>query len=80
MRKNKPRRVFVAAEMPVRIPLGPTILIWLLLDRFRPSGWVWGAGGLMVVIMWVIWGIDAATRQNVSIDDLLRKNDDSNEG
>jgi hypothetical protein len=33
-----------------------------------------------VRIMWVIWGIDAATRQNVSIDDLLRKNDDSNEG
>lgn len=75
MPKNKPRRVFAVANMPARPPLGATLVLWLLLDRLQPPGWVWGATSCAVLFLWLVWGHDVATRHSVSIDDLLNKKD-----
>ena len=36
--------------LPPQLPLGLGIILWLLLDRLQPPGYVWG-------IAWTMYGI-----------------------
>lgn len=37
-------------DLPTRFPVLATVVLWLLLDRLSPPGWVLGAA-------WTLWGI-----------------------
>jgi hypothetical protein len=47
------KRISMANEAP-RLPLTFTVAWWLLLDRLQPPGWVWGASGVVIVLLWVM--------------------------
>lgn len=36
-----------------RIPWLTTAVWWLLMDRFDAPGWLWGATGVVIVVLWV---------------------------
>lgn len=65
------RLVLSMTNMPLRLPWQATILLWLLLDRLHAPGWVWGAVGFLLVIVWISWLIDVCTHRNVELDSLL---------
>ena len=41
---------FDAASLGTRLPIGGTIILWLLLDRLHAAGWVVG-------VVWTLWGL-----------------------
>lgn len=49
------KRVIAYDNIPFRLPIGGTATVWLLMDRFNPPGWVWGAMAVLVAIWWVVW-------------------------
>jgi hypothetical protein len=81
MRTKNPskRDVLAGHSLPMRNPLERTVLLFLLMMVTRPSTWVWFATFVAVCALWVVWIYDVNHRQNVSLDDLVHKND-SNEG
>ena len=48
------KKVIKYNNLPTRIPLWSTIVAYLLLDKFNAPGWVWGAFGLLSVIVWAL--------------------------
>ncbi len=46
-------KVVAYKNLPSRPPFLQGILFWLLLDRLKPPGWVWGAVGCLYGI-WVV--------------------------
>lgn len=48
------RRVIAFRCLPMRLPVGPTIVLWLLLDRLQVRGtWlglIWGLWGVVALI------------------------------
>lgn len=40
-------------QLPVRSPLSQTLVMWLLLDRLAPPGWVVGAVATIYTLAWV---------------------------
>lgn len=51
----KPRRVIDASCLPLRMPLLPSIVLWLLLDRLQAPGFVWGIVGTIMALLWISW-------------------------
>lgn len=56
--KNNPRRLHRAWLYAV---------IWLLLDRLQPPGWVWGVAGTLCVILAAIDLYDFFTAEDVEL-------------
>jgi hypothetical protein len=67
MPKPPPRRVISGRNLPSRIPLWSTLTVWLLLDRYQPPGWVWGAVGLFFLLIWAAWLHDSFTKVDVDL-------------
>jgi len=40
-------------NLPTRLPLGLTALVWLILDRLDVTDWVWGGIGALILILWI---------------------------
>ncbi len=57
-------------QLPVRLPLWPSITFFLLLDRCHSPGWVWGAGGLIVVLAWISFVVRTYQERDVKIQEL----------
>lgn len=47
-------KVISRKNLPMPLPVGPTIVVWLLLDRLKSPSWVWGAVGTVVAFLWLI--------------------------
>ena len=52
--------------LPSRLPIWTSATAWLLLDRFSPSGWVWGAVGCFFLLLWIvaIWAVVTQEKVN----------------
>jgi hypothetical protein len=61
------RKVISGENLPMRMPLYATLLAWLVLDKVQAPGWLWGAIGLALVLLWIIWIIDVVYRKDVDI-------------
>lgn len=46
------RKVLSTDCLPWRLPIFPSITLWLLLDRVRAPGWVWGVVGSFMFAIW----------------------------
>lgn len=66
------RRVLAGENLPFRMPLWPTVTLWLVLDRLHAAGWVWGLAGLFLLLYWGVWINDVHSREPVTLDDLTR--------
>lgn len=74
MANKNHRKVFSPLNLPARMPLGATIIMWLLLDRLQPAGWIWGAIAVLLLFLWALWLYDVNTRRGVTLDELLNNN------
>ena len=53
-RETKPKRKVIARKnFPSFPPLRDTALAYLLLAHFDAPGWVWGATGCLIVLLWI---------------------------
>lgn len=66
MRKTK---VISRAELPGRLPIYQTILIWLLLDRMQASQWIWGVMGTLFGLLWIGSIVALIKEEQVSVLD-----------
>jgi len=46
-------KVIARKNLPVRLPLFPTITLWLLLDKLQSPGYVWGIVGTLMALIWI---------------------------
>jgi len=51
---KKRTRVVAYKNLPARLPVWSTITIWLVFDRLKMPGWVWGAAGCLFIILWIV--------------------------
>ena len=51
---KKKKRVVAPSSLPTRIPLWPTIVIYLLLEKLQATGVVQGIVYTLLVIWWVV--------------------------
>lgn len=49
----KPKNVLSRNSLPAQLPIMATAVAYLLLDKFQPPEWVWGAVGLFFVLVWI---------------------------
>jgi hypothetical protein len=62
MSKKNPR-VLAPSNLPTRLPIGWGIVFYLLLDKFQPSGWVWGA----VAAFWILLMLGCIVRMGKEV-------------
>lgn len=49
----KHTKVIKLNQLPSRLPIVQTIAWGLLLDRFHAPAWLWGAMGVLFLIVWI---------------------------
>lgn len=47
-------RVIKASQLPARLPIFSTIVVWLLMDRLQAGQLAWGIVGTFMAILWVV--------------------------
>jgi hypothetical protein len=50
----KDLKVIAWKNLPTRLPIWGSLVVWLTLDRLHAPGWVYGAAGAVVGIIWII--------------------------
>jgi len=46
-------KVIIRQQLPTNLPIWPSVVCWLLLDRLQPASWVWGSVITVLVIFWI---------------------------
>ena len=41
--------------LPTPIPVNSSVLCWLALDHWKAPGWLYGACGVLLGVIWVAW-------------------------
>lgn len=49
----KRRETISYANLPTHLPVMSTLVGWLVLDRTRAPGWVWGVVGTILGLFWI---------------------------
>jgi hypothetical protein len=62
------RKVIKYSNLPRKAPVWQTLVYFLALDRFHAPEWVWGAVGLLVLLIWIYFIVDVAKYQNEETD------------
>lgn len=68
----KPLYLIKRNNFPSTMPLYPTIVLWLLLDRLGAAGWVYGIVGTLLAFGWIGWAIQTYLSRDVDLYDFLR--------
>lgn len=63
----KTRKVVAWENLPTRLPLMPTLVAWLCLDRTVAPGWVYGLVGGFLLLMWIGAVVALVTERRTSI-------------
>ncbi len=56
-------------NLPTRLPVWPSIIIWLLMDRVHPPEWLVGVGYTIMVLIWIMAIVSMVTETKVDIFD-----------
>lgn len=41
-------------NLPTRLPVSLTLITYMGLDTYKAPGWIWGALGIVFLLLWVI--------------------------
>lgn len=63
----KTRKVICVDNLPTRMPLFQTAVLYLLYDRFGATGWVVGVCGTLAVLMWLAYLASTLIESQVDI-------------
>lgn len=75
------RKVIDADNLPIRLPITKTAVIYLLLDHIDAHEWLWGALGVIVIAMWATAIYFIRTQKRVNIfENENRRHIDNSEG
>jgi len=69
----KNRRVFAFKNLPTKFPIFQGVLFWLLLDRLKAPGWVWGAAGCLYSVLVGSCIVAMANEVKVDVFELQKK-------
>lgn len=61
------KKVIHRDNLPTRYPFLFTLVVWLLLDRFNPEGWIHGAVWTFVVLLWIGSIISVVKEEDIDI-------------
>lgn len=61
------RQALSHKNQPAKISLVGALVIWLLLDKYQPPGWVWGVVMTLVGLVLLVQFVDAVTAKSVEI-------------
>lgn len=64
------KKVIAGKNLPMRLPIGLSILLWLLLDRLGAPSWAWGCVGTMLAIIWAVSIYAVFTQESVELKEL----------
>lgn len=67
MGRFKDKKTIDRSNLPTRFPFILTWLSFLTLHYFRAAGWVWGAVGALLLIIWVLTFVAFSTEQDVDL-------------
>jgi len=59
-------KVIARKHLPAEIPVIPTLVWYLFLDRLHAPGWAWGAIGVLLLISWIVNIVRMATQEERS--------------
>jgi hypothetical protein len=62
------RRVISYRCLPTRIPVWPTLVTLLILDRFQPRAWVWALVGFAWALIWFVAVRESVNEVHTMID------------
>ena len=63
-------KVIAGKNLPIRLPITLSILLWLLLDRLGAPSWVWGVVGTLLAIVWIVAIYAVFTQESVELKEL----------
>lgn len=66
---NLNRRVIHGSHLPAKLPIIPTAVVWLLMDRFHAGQLAWGITITLLIIIWLICIWDVATQTPQKLQD-----------
>ncbi len=61
------RKVIAFSNISTPIPLQTTAVVYLLLDKIQAAGWIWGAVGCTLVLIWLVWIVGFFIEEEVDI-------------
>jgi hypothetical protein len=64
------RKVIDGKYLPMRFPIVWSIAVWLMIDRYRPPGWVIGMVATLAFFVWAGAIIGVFTQEATDIKDL----------
>jgi hypothetical protein len=70
MEKKEKNKVIHFKSLPTRWPITKTAVVWLLLDRFHPAGWVRGVVWTLVALIWVLAAMGRYHEEYVELADI----------
>jgi len=59
--------VIARESIPSYPPIHLTIIVWLLLDRFDPAGWVCGVVWTIVALLWIGFLVNFSKEKEVVV-------------
>lgn len=63
------KKVVSRSELPTRLPVLLSLVVWLLLDRFDPEGWIHGAAWCFVAVLWIGCIVEFIKEKEIKIFD-----------
>lgn len=70
------KKVIAAKNLPMRLPISLSILLWLLLDRLAAASWAWGCVGTLLAIIWIVAIYEVFTQESVELKELSASRSD----
>lgn len=46
-------KVVKQSQLPTKLPIDTTVIMWLLLDKCKSPAWVWGGCGALLILLWI---------------------------
>lgn len=63
----EPRKALATKNAPRRLSLSFYAVVWLMMDRLQPDGWVWGVVGVLCAILFLVSLIDFITAKEIEL-------------
>ena len=60
-------KVVANKNLPVPMPLQFSLICYLLLDKFQAAGWAWGAVGVILALLWIVYFIAIFSTEQVDL-------------
>ncbi|MGQ7868712.1 hypothetical protein [Sunxiuqinia sp. sy24] len=69
----KKRKVISLNNLPVKLPLFQTLVTWIALDYWNAPQWLYGALGLLFLVVWIYAIVARVNQEETDISKILKK-------